>query len=128
MKSGFIFINESVFPTLLALSEKEQERGLMFQPWKPPNMCFLYKAPRICKFWMKNTPSPLDIIFCCDGIINNICKGEPHSTTSIGKDEPSDLVIELPYGTAKEHSIGIGSKVGFIIPDKKELKKIMSIL
>lgn len=128
MRSGFIYIDDNIFPTLLALSEKEQERGLMYQPWKPPNMCFLYSSPRICKFWMKNTPSPLDIIFSCDGIIHDIHKGEPHSTSTIGGNNLCDLVIELPFGTAKDCRIVTGSKVGFIDPDKKELKKIMSNL
>ena len=117
MKSGFIFINESVFPTLLALSEREQERGLMFQPWKPPNMCFLYKAPRVCKFWMKNTPSPLDIVFCCNGSVVEICKGEPFSTKLIGS-QISDLVIELPYGTVTKLGTTVGSRAGLVTSEK----------
>jgi uncharacterized membrane protein (UPF0127 family) len=73
---------------------------------------------------MKNTPSPLDIIFCHNGQVIEICKGEPNSTKIVGGFNFSDLVVELPYGTAKKLDISVGSRVGLVKPDKEELKKI----
>ena len=111
MKSGVLYINDIELDTLLAISRQEQEQGLMWQKWPPPIMSFCYNEPRINKFWMKSTPSPLDIVFSYNGIITNICYGEPHSTKLIGNDYPSDLVVELPRGTCEILDIKIGDKV-----------------
>lgn len=125
MKAGYIYIYNNVFPTLLAISSEEQEKGLMFESWPPPVMSFVYAKPTISKFWMKNTPSPLDIIFCSNGEVSQICVGEPHSTRIIGDDKYSDLVIELPYGTAQSSGIKLGHKAGIIEPTQDELSKII---
>lgn len=125
MQEGFIHIKNSIFNTLLALSEDEHARGLMYEEWPPPAMTFIYSHSSINKFWMKNTPSPLDIVFCNDNIINQICVGNPYSTDIIGKDIPSDLVIELPFGTTFQSKIKLGDRVGLIKPTLDELKKII---
>jgi len=126
MEHGYIYINDNVFPTLLAISEDEQSMGLMFEPFPPPIMSFVYSSPRINKFWMKNTPSPLDIVFCCNGKITQICVGEPFTTHTVGEDQPSDLVVEFPFGTIDSANIKVGDKVGFITPTESELKKIIA--
>lgn len=125
MEKGYIFIEDNIFPTLLAISSDEQAKGLMFEKFPPPIMSFIYTEPQINKFWMKNTPSPLDIVFCCAGEIKQICIGEPYSTRAIGSDSPSDLVIELPFGTVNQSGIKLGHKVGFVTPTEHELKKII---
>ena len=125
MNSGFLNIGSNVIETLLAITAEEQNRGLMFQEWEPPVMSFVYAKPNINKFWMKNTPSPLDIIFSCDGKINQIKKGEPYSTQIIGEDIPSDLIIELPFGTAEKIDIKLGSKVGLIKPTLAEIRYLL---
>jgi uncharacterized membrane protein (UPF0127 family) len=122
MKKGYVHILDNVFETLLAVSSDDQERGLMGISWPPPVMSFVYDKPKINKFWMHNTPSPLDIIFCKDGKINQICKGEPHSTQIIGKDILSDLVIELPYGTCKILNIKVSDSANLLNSTKKLLK------
>lgn len=109
--SSFIKINDHIFPTLLAQTKREQERGLMGVKWPPPIMSFVYGQPCINKFWMSNTVSPLDIIFSLNGKITQIHKGEPYSTRIIGLDELSDLVIEMPYGSCQKFGIGIGAVV-----------------
>ena len=76
--SNFIIINNKKFKTVLAISEKEQEQGLMYVDWPPPVMSFIYASPRINKFWMKNTKCPLDIVFCFKNKITNILQGEPY--------------------------------------------------
>lgn len=126
MEQGYIYIHNTIFPSLFALSSEEQERGLMFQEWPPPVMAFLYEAPRINKFWMKNTPSPLDIVFCHKGKVSEICCGEPHSTSVIGSNLLSDLVIELPYGTAEQSQIKVGHSAGLVKPTSKDLHQIIA--
>lgn len=125
MESGYIYLNSSVFPTIIAISEEEQAKGLMKRDWPPPIMSFIYTSPRVTQFWMKNTPSPLDIVFSCNGIITQICRGEPWSTKLIGDYLPSDLVVELPYGTTIASGIKIGHKVGLVKPTLDELKIII---
>ncbi len=124
METGYLFLDKNILPTLLAISEAEQAKGLMYEPWKPPTMSFIYNKPKQLYFWMKNTPSPLDILFCKNGIVEQIHKGEPYSTASIGGNGYSDLVVELPFGTAKEMDIKIGCNVGLIKPNREELIKI----
>lgn len=126
MESGHLRIGEQEFPTLLAISEDEQAMGLMHQPWPPPIMSFVYPVPKVSRFWMKNTPSPLDIVFCNQGKITQIHKGEPYSTTAIGDHIFSDLIVEFPYGTVKKSSIQIGLPIELIKPNKNELKKIFA--
>ena len=125
MESGFIYIHNNVFPTLFAISSEEQTKGLMYQEFPPPVMSFVYSYPRVNKFWMSNTPSPLDIVFCHDNKITQICYGEPYSTRIIGNDSPSDLIIEFPYGTVKSSNIKIGQSAGLVKPTQAEFKKIM---
>jgi len=126
MENGYIYIDDNIFSTLFAISADEQAKGLMFEPFPPPIMSFVYDKPQIAKFWMKNTISPLDIVFCCDGEVKQICKGEPYSTSIIGSDVFSDLVIEFPINTVNRTNIKLGHKVGIIKPTEFELKKIIA--
>lgn len=126
MEKGYIYLHNNIFPTLLAISSEEQSQGLMHQEWPPPIMSFIYGKPSINKFWMHNTPSPLDIIFCCNGRVSEICYGEPNSTSIIGSNLFSDLVVELPHGTVKSSNIKVGQSVGLVKPTVDELHKIIA--
>ncbi len=125
MEQGYVYIHNNIFPTLFAISSEEQEKGLMYQEWPPPVMAFIYESPRVNRFWMKNTPSPLDIVFCRDGKVAEICYGEPNSTKVVGS-QLSDLVIELPHGTVDSVKIKVGQTVGLVAPTLSQLKKIIS--
>jgi hypothetical protein len=125
MEKGYVFIHDNVIPTLLAISADEQAKGLMHQEWPPPVMVFVYATPSVNRFWMKNTPSPLDIVFCHNGKVSEICYGEPHSTQVVGT-QMSDLVIELPHGTADSINIKVGQTVGLVKPTLDELRKIIA--
>lgn len=96
------------FPIQLAISEAEQEQGLM---WKlaPQPMAFPSKSSGVRKFWMKNTPAPLDIIFCHSNQIVEIVRGEPLSLDLVGPDAPTDLVVELPAGMARQCQLEVGN-------------------
>lgn len=106
-----IRIKNKEFDVLVAVTPKEKEIGLMWKSWPPPPMIFPFKKAATNKFWMKNTPSPLDIIFCKDNKIVSICQGEPNSTTMVGPDQLTDLVIELPRGTCRKYAIYEGDEV-----------------
>lgn len=117
-----ISINGQVFPTIVAVTESEQQRGLMYQKWPPPIMSFPYTRAGTRKFWMKNTISPLDIIFCRSNHIIGIFEGEPMSTNLIGPNEPCDLVVELPKGTAGRLGLRTGDYVS-LKPTKDTLAR-----
>lgn len=119
-------ISNNEFITLLAVTAEEQEMGLKYKDWPPPVMSFIYASPRINKFWMKDTKSPLDILFCLNNKIINICSGVPYSTMVIGNDHPSDLVIELPAGTCDQFKIKAGDPVELTY-SKDSLLKIFSM-
>ncbi len=109
--SDAVIIKGHEFPTLIALTEAEQARGLMYKTWPPPVMCFPYKKAERIKFWMKNTYCPLDIVFCRGNVVTGVYQGEPLSTACIGPDEPSDLVVELPAGTSSKIGIRPGDRI-----------------
>jgi uncharacterized membrane protein (UPF0127 family) len=110
-RTSNILIGDHKLRTFLAVSDKEKEIGLMHQKWPPPVMTFLYTEGEFKKFWMKNTPSPLDIVFCYNGKVASIHEGVPFSTRMVGPNHLSDLVVELPYGTCKKLGIDIGDSV-----------------
>lgn len=118
-----ICIGEIKIPTELAITSDEQSLGLMFQK-TPKVMAFVYTEPRYNRFWMKATPLPLDIVFCRENKVVAICKGEPHSTSLVGPEEPSDLVIEFPYGTSNQLQLKVGDHIKMQY-SKNSLSKIL---
>jgi hypothetical protein len=124
MRSGYIYIGENVFDSLLAISNEEQTKGLMGEKPPVPVMSFIYPTPRINKFWMKDTPAELDIVFASNNKISQVCRGIPFSTQIIGNDTESDLVVELPYGTISSLGIKVNNSVGLLKPTIAEIKKL----
>lgn len=113
MKQGYIYIDDNIYNSFFAISQKEQENGLMYINPPTPIMTFIYPYKSYNRFWMKNTPSKLDIIFSCDNKIIEICEGKPYSLKLIGKYQ-SDMVIELPYGYVEDNKIKVGSCSGIL--------------
>jgi len=108
----------------ISITKKEQANGLMGVD-NPSFMVFLYKEACSPRFWMKNTPQPLDIIFCNDDlVISSIRKGEPFDKSLIDPTMPCKAVIEAPFGFCKSSGIDLGDKVK-IKYDKGILEKIL---
>jgi uncharacterized membrane protein (UPF0127 family) len=114
MKQSVILIKDFVKPCLVARTHEEQVTGLMGIDCPTPIMCFKYNRPQCNIFWMKNTKCALDIVFCREGKVIAIKKGEPQSLSVIDCGMDSDLVVEFPYGTCGELGISEGSKVKLI--------------
>ena len=111
-----------VFKVEVAKSPAEQERGLMFRTNIPKDEGMIFAPypaeggpPREANFWMKNTPSPLDIIFIRpDGTIARIAENAvPFSEAPIPSGEPVAAVLELNGGRASELGIAEGDKVSW---------------
>ncbi len=108
-----------VFHVEVARTSAEQERGLMFRTNIPQDggMIFTpYPAegePREASFWMKNTPTALDIIFIrADGSIARIGENAvPFSEDNVKSGEPVAAVLEINAGVSAKLGIKAGDKV-----------------
>lgn len=105
-----------------ARTTAEQARGLMFRTQIAADGGMLFVPyppdggpPREASFWMKDTPSPLDIIFIRpDHSIARIAENTtPFSETPIPSGEPVNAVLELRGGRAAELGIAEGDKVSW---------------
>ncbi|MES3083955.1 DUF192 domain-containing protein [Sphingomonas faeni] len=103
-----------------AKTEAEQARGLMFRTDLKPDGGMLFwpypakgGEPVVANFWMKNTPSPLDILYIrADGTIARIAENTvPFSEQPIPSGEPVGAVLELMGGRASELGIAEGDLV-----------------
>lgn len=106
-----IWFNQQSLPVTIAITESEQQKGLMGRQWPPPIMAFPYCSAAVRKFWMHNTPSPLDILFCRGGEVICLERGIPFSHKQLGGSVNSDLVVEMPRGMASRLGISLGTSV-----------------
>jgi uncharacterized membrane protein (UPF0127 family) len=106
----------------LARTPAEQARGLMFRTDLGRDGAMLFHPypaeggpPRVASFWMKNTPTPLDIVFIrADGTIARIAENTvPFSEEMVSSGEPVAAVLELVGGRAAETGIGEGDRVSW---------------
>lgn len=109
------------FRVEVAKTDLEQERGLMYRTDIPADggmLFYPYPAEggrsKEARFWMHNTPSPLDIIFIrADGTIEKIVGAEAYSEDRIYSDGPVSAVLEINRGRAAELGIAVGDKVNW---------------
>lgn len=110
-----------VFQVEPARTEAAQQRGLMFRRDIPKNGGMLFAPyppegpPHAANFWMKDTPSSLDILFIRpDHTIARIEENTvPFSETLISSGEAVAAVLELNGGRAGELGINEGDKVSW---------------
>jgi len=111
-----------VFTVETARTAAQQERGLMYRTDIPDDGGMLFAPyppdggpPREANFWMKNTPSPLDIIFIrADHSIARIAENAvPFDETPIPSGEPVAAVLELKGGRTSALGIAEGDKVSW---------------
>ncbi len=104
-----------VFNVEMAISPQQQEIGLMFRRDIPADsgMLFDWGSPRQSDMWMRNTVSPLDMLFInADGTIRHIAEHTvPQSLATIASGGPVRATLEVPAGTAERLNIRVGDKV-----------------
>jgi hypothetical protein len=107
-----------VFELEVTSTPQQQALGLMYRSELPANrgMLFSFASPRRARFWMKDVPVPLDMVFLRNGEVIAIaaevppCQAEPCAT--YGPDgEIVDQVIELRSGRAAEIGLAEGDTV-----------------
>lgn len=108
---NYVILKDKIINTVPAITEDEHMTGLMFKDSVPDSMSFLFTKASINKFWMHNTKIPLDILFCNNNKIIDICSGVPYSKEYIGPNLYSNLVVELPKGYCEKNQIRIGDNV-----------------
>ena len=105
-----------------AATAKQQEAGLMYRTDLKPDGGMLFwpypakgGEPVVANFWMKNTPSSLDILYIrADGTIARIAENAvPFSEAPIPSGEPVGAVLELMGGRAAELGIAEGDLVAW---------------
>jgi uncharacterized membrane protein (UPF0127 family) len=110
-----------VFRVERAATPAEQEKGLMYRTdlTDDGGMLFWPYPPtgeaKVADFWMKNTPSSLDIIFIrADGSIARIADSTtPFSEDHVNSGEPVGAVLEIKGGRASALGIAEGDKVSW---------------
>ena len=95
---------------LMYRTDLKPDGGMLFWPYPPDR-----SAPRPASFWMKNTPTPLDIVFIrADGTIARITENTiPFSEEQVPSGEPVAAVLELIGGRAAELGVSEGDKVSW---------------
>jgi uncharacterized membrane protein (UPF0127 family) len=112
-------INGQIIQLEVAETPEQQAKGLMYRPPLPDDrgMLFPFNPPRFARFWMRNTPSPLDMVFLRNGevraIVNNAppCEADPCPTYGLDTPTQIDQVIELRAGRAAELGLAVGDRV-----------------
>ena len=103
------------FQVEMALKEAQQTVGLMFRTTIPADggMLFDWGQPRDSTMWMRNTVSPLDMLFINpDGTIRRVVENTvPESLAIIESRGPVRATLEVAAGTARRLNIHAGDKV-----------------
>ena len=111
-----------VFRAELAATPAAQQQGLMFRTDLKPDGGMLFRpypaeggGPKVANFWMKNTPTPLDIIYIrADGSIARIAENTvPFSEELVSSGEPVAAVLEVVGGRTAELGIAEGDRVSW---------------
>jgi len=100
------------FMVEIADDEAERQRGLMFRPPLDADrgMLFEFETAEEQGFWMKNTPSSLDILYIdpAGRIVSIARHATPHSEVPLPSNGAANGVLELRAGRADE----IGARPG----------------
>lgn len=104
-------INGTVFTIMIANEDHEREKGYMFRKSIPDNegmlFVFAYEAPR--GFWMKNTPTDLDIVYLdeqCRIVSTHTMRA--YSTRSTYSLKDAKFALELRAGRSAELGLVVG--------------------
>lgn len=105
-------------PVEIADTPDARARGLMYRRdlAADAGMLFVFPTPGEQRFWMKNTPLSLDMIFIGSDhrIIGVIPDARPFSTDHLTVEGLSQYVLEVHGGFCAAHGIAPGNQVDLI--------------
>jgi uncharacterized protein len=110
----------------IAYTDEARMRGLMFREFLAPDagMLFVFEAPEVQGFWMKNCKIPLDLIWLNErkeivySVTVDPCQKDP--CESYKPMQKAKYVLELNAGFLKKHGIGLGAQMEFSLPPEAE--------
>lgn len=113
-----IKIAGQIFKVELAISDKQQQRGLSYREQLPANagMLFVFKQPTKPGFWLKEMKFPLDIIWLDENrnVVYLHKNLSPQTYPKIFQSPlPVKYVLEIDAGQADKLKIKIGSHLSF---------------
>ena len=95
-----------------------RQMGMMYRHYIPDTvgMLFIFPGETRRSFWMKNTPSPLDIIYANKQkeIVRIWENTFPYSEESIPSGDKAKYVIEVNAGFCSKHRISANNKFEYI--------------
>lgn len=110
------------FDIEIAGTVDQRSAGLMHRTDLPKSRGMLFEFDGVSErfFWMKNTPTPLDIIYADQiGKIVHIAENTvPFSTNAIPSRFPAKYAFEIHAGLSKELGISAGDQLVHTIIDK----------
>ena len=98
----------------VARTPDQRATGLMWRKEMPQHegMLFVFEAPSVQCFWMKNTLLPLAIAFVADdGTIVNTAEMKPQTTDSHCSTRPVRYVLEMNTGWFDKRNIKPGYRL-----------------
>ena len=99
----------------LAVKPAEMEHGLMGRTdlKSDEGMLFVYAEPQRMSFWMRNTPTPLDIgFFTADGTLKEIYQMYPFDETPVAsRSEVLVYALEMKQGWFEFNAVKPGSQL-----------------
>jgi uncharacterized membrane protein (UPF0127 family) len=116
-KLGTVRLNAGMHLITAEVAQTPDQRqiGLMHRPSMPTNdgMLFVFEAPGMNCFWMRNTLLPLSIAFVADdGTIVNIEDMQPQTDASHCPKKPVRYALEMNQGWFAKRGVQAGQKLG----------------
>lgn len=110
-----IRVGSKVVRAQVAVTEAEMMRGLMERRdlGRDDGMLFVYARPQQMSYWMRNTPTPLDIGFFDDGgMLEEIYPLLPFDETPVrSRSTLLTLALEMNQGWFRENGIKPGAQI-----------------
>lgn len=110
-----IMVGDRTVRMQLAVRPAEMERGLMGRRdlGRDDGMIFVYERPQRMSFWMKNTPTALDIgFFDADGVLREIYPLYPFDERSVSsRGEELKFALEMNQGWYAANGVKPGARL-----------------
>lgn len=110
-----IKVGDKMVRVQLAILDAEQERGLMYRRdlGRDDGMLFVYAKPQQMNFWMRNTPTALDIgFFDPDGVLFEVYPMQPFDETTVSSRSANvKFPLEMNQGWFAQNGIRPGAKL-----------------
>jgi uncharacterized protein len=110
-----IKVGNKIVRMQLAVRPAEMQRGLMERRdlARDDGMIFIYEKPQQMGFWMRNTPTPLDIgFFSTSGVLEEIYPLHPFDETTVAsRSDHLQFALEMNQGWFRENAVKPGAQL-----------------